>query len=739
MNPDAMLKAAPQPQFLAPGDVLSQEQRGELLEYWRSIVQRKWMILALGVATALVVAAVVYAMPPVYRATATVLIEADKANVLAIDEVYNAVSPNREHYQTQIELLKSREVILRTVKGLKLWQHPWFDPRKAQENWRTRLKGVLGMAEPAVEWTEDALVQAAAARFIGALDVQPVRGSRLVEVSFESGDAALSAQVATAIAQNYIDNDREARFKVTQQASAWLQERVAGLREKLNASERALQSYRDKQGIVNLSGSVQAIDGQQIANLTERLVAARVRRAEMESVYNQLRQIKGDDYSSVNQVISHPTVADAHSREQAASQKVNELSKRYGYEHPKVVQANAELQGAQDSLKQQVTAVVASLTRDFEVARANERALEATLASSRSTVQSINRKEGDLSVLEREVEANRQLYELFMGRAKETSATNDLQAQVARIVSPAGTPAVPVRPKKEKTVLMALLAGLMAGALVSLLLDKLDNTIKGAEDAESRLRQPLLASFPQLSGADRARVGRMMLDSPESLYAEAVRTARTGVLLSNIDTSHKVLLVTSSVPGEGKTSVCISLGLAMAQTHRTLLIEADLRRPRMAGDMGLPANAKGLSNLVSGASSLQECLHQVQGSALHVIPAGDLPPNPIELLLSQRFRDMLAQLSQQYDTVLIDSPPVELVSDAIAIAPLATGTIYVVRSMETPYPLARKGLQRLQRVGAPVLGLLLNSVDFKKMQQRYGEYSAYGRYGYQGYGYKRAA
>ncbi len=229
---------------------------------------------------------------------------------------------------------------------------------------------------------------------------------------------------------------------------------------------------------------------------------------------------------------------------------------------------------------------------------------------------------------------------------------------------------------------------------------------------------------------------RLINAKPDSMFAESIRTARTGVLLSNIDKPKKAILVTSSVPGEGKTVFAANIALAHSATKKTLLIDADMRRPQVSRNLGLAAGAKGLSNLASGTAALEDCVHRVEGTQLDVIPAGDIPPNPTELLLSQRFRDVLAELSQTYEIVLIDSPPVELVSDALVIAPLVTGTIYVVKAMETPYPLARKGLVRLQRVGASILGVTLNHVDFKKAQKYYGQYSAYGKYGYGDYGYK---
>jgi capsular exopolysaccharide synthesis family protein len=742
-TPGAVIQAAgpTPPPFLSLKDALSDEQRLELVEYWRSITKRKWVILLLGVAVAIAAGAVAFSLPAVYRSSATVLIEPEKNKVVKIDEVYGGMGSGREYFQTQVEIVKSRDVAIKTVEGLKLWDVPEFDPRKDRDNWQAKAKKIIGLTEPEVEWTDEKLARATLSKFNEALDVQPIRLSNLVKVSFETQDPALAARVVTTVADIYVNNDREARFKLTQTANQWLEDRVIALRQKLDASERALQAYREGQGLVNLGGSAQSIDSQQITNINQQLVQARVRRAENEGVYKDvvaIRNAKSNDYSSVAAVMRHPAVVEAKKQEAIAAQKVSELSQRYGFEHPRMVAATAELTAAKASVNSQAEAVATSLVRDYEISRATEKQLEGELSNSRVSVVSVNRKEAQLSVLERAVQADKQLYELFIGRAKETSASNDLQTQVARVVDPAALGSK-VRPKELQIIAVAFALGLFGGVLISLLLDKLDNTLKGQEDAEARLKQPLLTSLPILKGSDRNQMMRLLMDKPHSLFAEGLLTARTSVMLSSIDSLKKVILVTSSVPGEGKTVVSTNLALAHASTRHTLLIDADMRRPSVARGLALPPGLKGLSDLTSGAATLDECIHVLEGSSLHVIASGATPPNPTELLLSQRFKDTLRALQERYDIIVIDSPPVELVSDALVLAPLVTGTIYVVKAMDTPYQLARKGLVRLQRGNGTILGVILNQVDFKKAQKYYGQYSAYGQYGYGDYGYNAKA
>lgn len=738
-----MTASTTQATAVAPvGFKLNDEQRMALLENWRAISKRKWGVLGLAVAAAVVAGAIAFSMPSVYRATTTVMIEPTKNKVVNIDEVYGGMAQGKEHYQTQVEILKSREVALKAIRTLKLWEVPEFDPRKAETGWKHQLKQTLGLSKPTPEWTDDTLTEATLDSFQSALTIEPVRLSQLVKVSFDAQDPKLASRVANTVAETYINNDREARFKLTQQASAWLQERVTGLREKLESSERALQTYREGQGLVNLGGSAQMLDSQRIINLTEQLVQARVRRAENQGVYNDVLAVRksgSKDYSAVAAVMRHPSVIRAKEIESLAQQKVAELSKRYGPENTKMVQATAELEGAQQNTYTQMESVANSLVRDYEISRATEQQMAGELGSARASVSQVNRKEGELAILEREVQSNRQLYDMFMGRAKETNATDDMQSVVARVVDPAPPQGDVVRPKRAQMVVVALILGLILGSAISLTLEKLDNTIKGSEDAERLLAEPVLMSLPTLDDDERSAVMRMVVDQPDSVYAEAVRMGRTGLLLSNIDVAHKIFAVTSSVPAEGKSSVATSLAVALAATKRTLLIDADMRRPMIARGLGLPPAAKGLANLCAGTADLDACVHKLDFTPLHVMPSGDIPPNPTDLLHSQRFQDTLSSLSQQYDVIIIDTPPVELVSDALVVAPMAHGTLYVVKAMETPVPLVRKGLQRLRRVNGTVLGVVVNDLDFKKAHRYHGQYSAYGQYGYNYYGYKASA
>jgi len=723
--------------FLHEAD--EQELRLDFVEYWRTLLKRKWAILAFALMVTLLAGVVAFVSTPIYEARTTLLIETNKQKVVTnIEDVYAGIGASREYFQTQVEIIKSREVGLKAIQKLRLYDNPEYDPRLPKKGVAALLQQIGFATEaPPKEWNELTLSEAVYKKFSDNLSIEPIRLSQLVVIRFSSPSATLAASVTNTLADTYIENDLDARYQMTRTASVWLQERLSGLKDKLNQSEQALQGYREKAGIVNVEKMAQSGAGQQIEQIQTRLVEARTKRAEIEATYKIVKDAAGaGDLASQPAVLNSAQVADAKKQASEAARKLAEVSQRYGKEHPKFLQAESESKAATENLQRQIDLVVAGITHEYERARATEKTLEGALASARGSVQNVNRKEFALGQYEREVDSNRQMYDMFIKRAKETNVAGDLQTTVARVVDPSAVPSAPVKPNKPLIVGVALLMGLLVGAMLALLLDVLDSTIKTTQDVESRLKQPLLTVLPVLNKkeADRMLSGRTVLDAPNSLYAEAIRTARTGVLLSSVDATTRILLVTSSVPGEGKSTFASNLAMAHAATKRTLLIDADMRRPSIAKSHQLDSAVGGLSEVVAGTAKLAECLHKVEKSNLRVLSSGAIPPNPLELMLSERFAHALQALAKNFEVIVIDSPPVELVSDALVLASHATGVIYVTKAQSTPYTLARKGLRRLTRANAHIVGVVLNALDFNKAEKYYGEYSGYGKYGYGAYG-----
>lgn len=725
-----------QPAFL--GSQAAEEGRLDFLEYWRTLLKRKWAILSFAAIVTLLAGVVAFVSTPIYEAKTVLLIETNKQKIVSIEDVYGGAGASREFFQTQIEILKSREVGHKAIAKLKLYDHPEFDPRAPKTGVAAYLEqmGVTGK-EPPREFTEQMLIESAYGRFVGNLVIEPLRNSQMVFVKFTSSDPVLAARVSNAVAQTFIENDLDAKYQMARTASAWLEDRLSGLKTKLNESEQTLQGYREKQGLLNIKDSSQSGAGLQLGELQSRLIEARAKRAEAEASYNVIKgAAAAGNLGSLPTVLNSTQVADAKRQTAEANKKLADVAQRYGKEHPKYVQAEGEAKVANSNLQRQIELVAASITQEYDRARGTEKAIENAYNASRGTIQNINRKEFELGKYEREVESNRQMYDMFMKRAKETNITGDLQTTVARVIDNAAVPRSPIKPDKVKIVAIALLMGLIVGAALALLLDVLDNTLKNSEDVETRLKQPLLTVLPMLSKKDamRTQSGHLVLDSPNSLYSEAIRTARTGVLLSSVDVASRVIVVTSSNAAEGKTTFSSNLALAHAFTQKTLLIDSDMRRPSVARAHGLDAKAPGLSELVAGTAKMSDCLQHLKGSNLVVLGSGAVPPNPLELLHSERFAQTLEVLRRNFEMIIIDSPPVELVSDALVLSSRADGVIFVTKAQSTPLPMVRRALQHLRRADAHIIGVVLNALDFKKADKYYGEYSGYGKHGYGTYG-----
>ncbi len=719
-------------ELLVPDE--SREDRVELLEYWRGITRRKWSVIGLTLAITLLAAVIVHSIKPVYRATATILIETGKSKVVSVEEVYTGVSANREFFQTQAEIMRSRELVGKVVAKLKLGQHAEFDPRQREPSLWSKWTAPLGFEPDKADITDEVAEKSALAQVIGRLAIDPMKGSHLLRVSFEAHDRELAARVANAVADTFIENDLEARFQMTQKAADWLNSRVAGLRQKLSESEKALQEYRERERIIDSKGLAQSGTSKVLEDLFQKLGEVRQRRSEAEVAYNQVRALRGvagANFESLPAVLRSPLFLDAKKTEADAEKRIFELSQRYGKEHPRIVQAEAEVKSTRENTRRQIETIIAGLSKEFEVTRANEAAVERTLGEARGQVQGVNRKEYQLGILERDAASNRQLYDMFIGRFKETSVTNDLQSAIGRVVDRA-QPGSQVRPNTTQTIRTAFVLALLFAMAAALLLDRLDNTIKSSEDVESRLGIGVLSSIPVVTGGKDAAKKAYLKDT-NSVFAESIRTARTGVLLSSIDTDHKVLVVTSSVPGEGKTTFAMNLAFAHAQTKKVLLIDADMRRPSIAKTLRLERDTAGLSEYIAGTAPASQVIIDMEDTDAKLLPAGHIPPNPLELLLSPKFAHAINRLKELFDVIVIDTPPVQLVSDALIISQLATGVIFVIKADDTPAPLARQALKKLRHGGVPLLGAVLNQLDFKRSDQYYGGYSGYAKYGYKRY------
>jgi len=714
----------------------------DLVRYWRAIARNKWRILALVALVGLIATLYAYSLKPIYRSTATVLVEGSrpKGAGASMDELYIAYTgTTRDYYLTQFEIIKSRDFAERLVRVMGLAKHPEFDGSRASKPWYAALMPASGGAGgPVSKASEEEIFEGVVGAVMARTSLQPVRNTQLVKVSFDSGDPELAARVPNTLATIYIVADMESRLESTRRTTEFLARQSESLKEKLVQSERALQQYREREKIVEVKGVSLAGASRQIEELSSSLVDARRKRADLEAAFEQVnaaRQGKAvDSLESLPYLLRHPLVQGAKQAESEAERRLSDASKRYGPDHPRMVAAQGELKAAHENLTRQINTVAAGVAKDYELARANEAAIERALGRSKGDIQSHNRKEFELQSLERDVVANRQLYDAFMQRGRETRA-GEMQTPIARIVDEARPPKGPFGPNKRMLIGVAVLAALLAGVSLALLIERLNNRVKASHEVESKLGVRAVGVLPVTKPDPNVPLERMFRESNQNAFSEAIRTIRSGVLLSGLQSPHKVVLLTSSVPEEGKTTLATNLSFAFSQVKKTLLIEADMRRPKIARILGQDRNRPGLAELVAQGLPLAECVYRIPDSPLYVLQSGRVPPNPLELISSPGMELAMKRLKEEFEVIVIDSPPVQLVSDAVMLSQLATSVLFVVRADKTPYPVARHALSRLHRVDAPVLGVVLNQIDLEKADNYYGEYSGYGNRYYRKYGY----
>lgn len=721
----------------------------DLLQLWHSIWQRKGSIVTLVLVVAMLSTLVVLSITPIYRAAATLLIEQKAAKVVSIEQVYGLDGSGNEYLQTQFELLRSRSLAERVVRELNLTTHPEFDPRQqpaplidfnaliaslpldqlAQLNPFTRPADLEPSIEPGEAQIFDQVTRALMAR----ITVEPQAKTQMVRIEVDMADAALAARAANALAQGFIESQLEASMDMSMTATNWMNSRLGELRTKLKQAEDRLQAFREQENLIDVQG-VATVTANELSLTGDRMIDARRQRAEAESQYRQVQSMRNGGWeklATVSAVLGHPLIQQFKAEEARARSKVDELSKRYGARHPTMEAARTELKAATASLRGQVEQIVAGIERNYQLAVANESSLRASFDANKAQIQDISRKEFQVRELQREVETNRTLYDTFMSRLKETAATSDLDSANARIVDLATVPGAPLTPQKGLIVGVAALLALLAGMGLALLLDALDNTFKSTDDVEAKLNLPVLGVLPQIRGkAVRADLARLFHTNIDKSFAEAVRTIRTGLVLSSMGAAQKCILITSSVPGEGKSTVAANLAFALAQMgDKVLLLDADMRRPTLGKSFGLPVGTPGLANLVAGTARLEDCLRHVDG--IDLIGAGLVPPDPLELLSSPRFDQVLQALAEHYSRIVIDSPPTQAVSDAIVLGTKVDALLYVVRADATPTQLVAKGVGQLLQNNAPLTGVVLNQVDVRKAQ-KYG-YGYGGYYDYYGY------
>ena len=705
----------------------------DLRQYFAVINKHKWRIALLAIVITLTTVFAVTKVTPIYRATATLLIEADQAKAVSFDDIYGLDSNRKEYYTTQFKILQSRKIAQAVVEKLDLKNNPDFIVNSSRK--REVINDIKGLIPflPKKKVSvlsgpeqEEMALQSLVGTFLGRLSIDPVRTTQLVNITFESSDPKLAALVANTVGEVYIEQNLSAQMGMTKKASGWLTTRLSDLRIRLDESELKLQQYRERENLVDVSGVVGLVS-KELEQTSEQLVGARQVRNKLLSIVRVIDEYGRDDLEmlgSISEISSQDVIQNVKQTLVTVERKVSELSQRYGPKHPKMIAARAELATVNSNFNEQVRRLVTGVEKELSTSERNIEALEQELVRIKAQFQTLTAKEYEYKKLSREVETNGEIYNTFLSRSKETEVTGDFNSAVARFTDRAFRPQNPVKPNKMLIVILAFMASVGLGLVIAFVVESLNDTFKQINGTEDKLSQRLLGLLPLVRVKKKnGFLLHYFYDENGKRFAESVRTLRTNFLLTQLDKETKTIEITSSVPGEGKTTTAINLAFALAQVERTLLIDADMRKPNICKRFDLPPYHPGLANLISGTEKLNECIYLDELSGLTIMPCGQRPPNPLELLTSPKFAGVLEELKQSFDRIIIDTPPVQVVSDSLIIAKQADAVIFIVKSNDTRVGVAQNGIGKLVRVNAKIAGVVLNQVDTKKMSDS----------GYQGY------
>lgn len=714
------------------------EIRQILLTLWR----RRIFILAMTGLVTIIAILVVVQIKPRYTASTQAMIESRQNKVTDIESVVSGLSPDMAAVLSEVEVIRSRSLLERLVFKLALHRDPEFNADlKKEPAWRAYFKPEtyipldwlisLGLKKPEqilppseeAARTKSQVVSAVQNR----LSVAPVRRSLVISISFVSEQPRKAALIANTIADLYIVDQLESKFDATQRATSWLSERLTTLKDNVEKAERAVETYRVS--VSNQVGQRTEMTSQQISELNTQIILAQTKRAEAQARLDQVERLLnagGAEFSSAAEVLNSALIQRLRSQEAEVIRKVSELASRYGDRHPTMIKAKNELRDLRLSIEGEVKKIAQSLRNEMIVARAREATLQRNLdrLESRNSVQS--RAAIRLRELEREAQSNRVLYENFLNRFKETSSQENLQQADARIISRADVPASATFPKTKLIVLIAAVFGFFVSVILVFLLERLQNTFRSTEDLETETGSPVLGIVPSVSNLlGRDVVARWITEKPTSSAAEAIRNLQTSIRLSDVDNPPKIVSVSSSTPGEGKSTLAVWLAQLTAMSgKKVLLIDCDLRKPAVHRSLKI-SNEYTIIDVLSEACRTADAVQKDDETGLFIITAKDAGGNALDLLSSKQMIDLLKGLREQFDLIVLDAPPILAVADARVIGRLADKVVYVVRWNETPKGLVRTGLKVALEAGIDLAGVVMTQVNTKK----------HAYYGYHDYGY----
>ncbi|WP_417231452.1 GumC family protein [Brevundimonas sp.] len=712
---------------LTEGWAANNENAGsfDLAGYWRLALKHRLLIMAVFIAALAIGVVVTLLTTPLYTATATLQIDREAARVLNVDDAAprESMIQGEEFFQTQYGLLRSRSLAERVIEGQGLDTSDSFLETMGVSVPDTGSSGATGRAAKRRE-----LVLRTVQDNLG---VSPVRGSRLVTISFSSPSPQLSAQVANAFAENFIQSNLDRKFDSSSYARQFLEDLISQTKTKLEDSERQLVAYATQQQIISVNdgsnnpGENQSLASNNLVAINGALAQARATRVAAEEKW---RQASSAPLMSLPDVFQNPAIQRMVEDRATLQAQYQQNSTRFGAEWPEMVQQKAQIDELDRQINTTARGIRDSIRGQFVVAANQERSLNSQVNALKADVLDLRDRTIQYNILQREVDTSRTLYDGLLQRYKEVGVTGGVTTNNISIVDRADPPSKPSSPKLLINLAIAMLLGIGFGGMAAFVLEALDESLATPDDVEAKLGIPVLGAIPLLAKGETPAAAIANL---RSAFSEAYYSLRSALQFSTPDGAPGSILVTSSRPAEGKSTTSFALAQNFARGgKRVLLIDGDLRNPSMHRLVGVD-NEKGMSNLLSGSANLDAVVHKTRIDNLSFVSCGPLPPNPAELWGGDRIRTFLDDALTRFDHVIIDGPPILGFADAPILAATVGGTLFVLESKGTRRGQARGAMRRLKMGSARLLGVVLTKFNAKATSYGGYDYSYDYNYGAQ--------
>jgi succinoglycan biosynthesis transport protein ExoP len=706
----------------------------QFFKYLGLALKHRWLILSCCVGGLAIGFLVTFMSTPIYQATATIKVDLVAARVVKLDTAADANTEGgdaRRFYQTQHEILRSRSLAERVASNLDLRADPGFVNPRPSSSWAKLRRMIFG--EKSGEKLDLAQRKAIAASLIQrGLNFVQAQNSSVIRISFDNPDPIWAQTIANAVAQVFTEANLERRYGSTAYSRKFLEEKLAELKVKLEDSEKTLVAYAEKEQIITAKGKdQQTLADADLVSLNAALQQVRADRIRAEEQWDQASKTKE---LILPQILNDKSISVLREKRAILASEYQEKLATFKPDYPDMRKLKAQIAQFDSEIDRAVTVIKGSLKAHYESLRQQEELLQKNIEEARGKVLTDRNKNIQMQILQREVDSTRTLYDGLLQQYKDIGVAGATGVNNVSVIDRAGVPGDPYKPSLSKNLQFWLMIGLFAAAAAVAALEIWDDTFKSPEDIEDQLGLTVLGLIPRI----KENVLERLRDSPVSSISEAYRSLRTALQFSTSDGLPKSLIITSSCPGEGKSTTSIALGINFAQLGmKVLLIDADLRNPSAHRLLGREAES-GLTNYLVGAASAQDILQATDVSGLMFMASGPVPPNPAELLAGQNMARLLYTAGENFDVVIVDAPPVLGLADAPLLASVAAGTMLVLGAGETKRGVVKATLKRLHFARAQVVGIVVNKFDMRAANYAYHSYG-YGALEYYGYGTKSLA